>query len=149
MYDKQITKRRERTVFYTEICMWKCLIYRGIKKIDIAGGSCDFSMHIIFYVWKSIFSEKGIPQRHLCILEKSLIECEDYVRDYVFVIDFGTKIVRVGRTLNLIAGDGRMKKQNRDFEFDVLMANPPLWTLKKPHYFKIWVCYKCIWEISI
>ncbi len=42
------------------------------------------------------------------------------------MIDFGTKIVRVGRTLNLIAGDVRMKKQNRDFEFDVLMANPPL-----------------------
>lgn len=39
---------------------------------------------------------------------------------------FDTKIVHVGRTLNLIADDGRMKKQNRDFEFDVLVANPLL-----------------------
>lgn len=121
-------------------------------------------MHTIFHVWKSILAEKGIPQSHLFTLEKKPPECEDYVRDHVFAIDFDTKAVRVGRTLNLIAGDGRTnvihlntldydrwddftkdeewediyydgwkglrsmrrtKNQNRDFEFDVLMANPP------------------------
>ena len=83
-------------------------------------------MLIIFHVWKSILAEKGIPQSHLCILEKNLLECEDYVRDHVFMINFGTKVIRGSRTMNLITGDGGMKKQNRDFEFDVLMANSPL-----------------------
>ncbi|MCM1048255.1 MAG: SAM-dependent methyltransferase [Clostridiales bacterium] len=134
------------------------------KMIDTAAGSCGFPVHTIFHVWKSILNEKGIPQSHLFTLEKKPPECEDYVRDHVFAIDFDTKAVRVGRTLNLIAGDGRTnvmhlntldydrwddftkdeewediyydgwrglknmrktKNQNRDFEFDVLMANPP------------------------
>jgi type I restriction enzyme M protein len=86
------------------------------------------------------------------------------VQEKVFAIDFDEKAVRVGRTLNLIAGDGQtnvlhlntldyerwdektkdeawtdiygdgwkklrklraVKDQNRDFSFDILMANPP------------------------
>lgn len=132
--------------------------------IDTAAGSCGFPVHTIFHVWKSILEEKGIPQSHLFTLEKKPPECDDYVQKHVFAIDFDTKAVRVGRTLNLIAGDGRTnvlhlntldydrwdeftkdeewediyydgwkglrnmrktKNQNRDFAFDILMANPP------------------------
>lgn len=132
--------------------------------IDTAAGSCGFPVHTIFHVWKSILEEKGIPQSHLFTLEKKPPECEDYVQKHVFAIDFDMKAVRVGRTLNLIAGDGRTnvlhlntldydrwddftkdeewediyydgwkglrnmrktKNQNRDFLFDILMANPP------------------------
>lgn len=134
------------------------------KMIDTAAGSCGFPVHTIFHVWKSILKEKGIPQSHLFTTEKKPPECEDYVKENVFAIDFDTKAVRVARTLNLIAGDGRTnvmhlntldyerwddltkdeewediyhdgwkglramratKNQNRDFKFDILMANPP------------------------
>lgn len=134
------------------------------KMIDTAAGSCGFPVHTIFHVWKSILAEKGIPQSHLFTTEKKPPECEDYVKENVFAIDFDTKAVRVARTLNLIAGDGRTnvmhlntldyerwddltkdeewediyhdgwkglramratKNQNRDFKFDILMANPP------------------------
>ncbi|HIU10520.1 MAG TPA: N-6 DNA methylase [Candidatus Avidehalobacter gallistercoris] len=134
------------------------------KMIDTAAGSCGFPVHTIFYVWKQILAEKGIPQSHLFTTEKKPPECEDYVRKNVFAIDFDEKAVRVARTLNLIAGDGRTnvmhlntldyerwddvtkddawqdiyfegwsglrkmrakKDENRDFTFDILMANPP------------------------
>lgn len=134
------------------------------KMIDTAAGSCGFPVHTIFHVWKSILAEKGMEQSHLFTTEKKPPECEDYVRDNVFAIDFDEKAVRVARTLNLIAGDGRtnvmhlntldydrweevtkqeewsdiyyegwkglrslrkIKNQNRDFCFDILMANPP------------------------
>ena len=135
--------------------------------IDSASGSCGFPVHTIFYVWNNIYAEKGLPQSHLFTTERKLPECEEYVRDNVFAIDFDEKAVRVARTLNLIAGDGktnvmhlntldyerwndiikdgkwqdsygegwqkfrkhRAKKglvvENRDYEFDIVMANPP------------------------
>lgn len=134
------------------------------KMIDTAAGSCGFPVHTIFHVWKSILAEKGVEQSHLFTTEKKPPECEDYVKENVFAIDFDEKAVRVARTLNLIAGDGRTnvmhlntldydrwdevtkqedwediyydgwkglrslrktKGQNRDFNFDILMANPP------------------------
>lgn len=134
------------------------------KMIDTAAGSCGFPVHTIFYVWKSILAEKGIEQSHLFTTEQKPVECEDYVKENVFAIDFDNKAVRVARTLNLIAGDGRtnvlhlntldyerwndvisdedwdeiyhegwmglkkmrtVKGQNREFNFDILMANPP------------------------
>lgn len=75
--------------------------------IDTAAGSCGFPVHTMFYVWRSILSEKGINQSNLFTAEKKPPECEDYVREKVFAIDFDEKAVRVARTLNLIAGDGR------------------------------------------
>lgn len=132
--------------------------------IDTAAGSCGFPVHTIFYVWKQIMEEKGLSQSHLFTTEKKPPECEDYVTDHVFAIDFDEKAVRVARTLNLIAGDGRTnvmhlntldyerwdevtsddawqdiymqgwmglrkrrakKNENRDFKFDIVMANPP------------------------
>jgi len=132
--------------------------------IDTAAGSCGFPVHTIFHVWEKILEEKGLSKSHLFTLEEKPIECTDYVREKVFAIDFDEKAVRVGRTLNLIAGDGQTnvlhlntldwerwdeknddedwrdvyfegwkklkklktdKKSNRDFQFDILMANPP------------------------
>jgi type I restriction enzyme M protein len=132
--------------------------------IDTASGSCGFPVHAIFHVWKQIMKEEGLPISHLFTTEKKTPRCEDYVKSKVFGIDFDEKSVRVGRTLNLIAGDGetnvlhlntldfemwgeytkdedwqdtysqgwnRLRKlrshktSDKDFEFDVLLANPP------------------------
>ena len=132
--------------------------------IDTAAGSCGFPVHGIFHVWETIMKEEGLDKSHLFTTEKKPARCETYVQEKVFAIDFDEKAVRVGRTLNLIAGDGQTnvlhlntldyerwdqktkdqawtdiynegwkklrklqqpKDQNRDFGFDVLMANPP------------------------
>ncbi|MDR0233281.1 MAG: type I restriction enzyme HsdR N-terminal domain-containing protein, partial [Zoogloeaceae bacterium] len=132
--------------------------------IDTASGSCGFPVHGIFHVWEQIRRERGDSESHLFTTEKKGGRYEDYVREKVFAIDFDEKAVRVGRTLNLIAGDGQTnvlhlntldyerwdaktgdeqwldiygegwkrlrklradKTGNRDFCFDILMANPP------------------------
>jgi len=132
--------------------------------VDTAAGSCGFPVHAIFHVWQHIMADEGLPKSHLFTTEKKPARCEDYVRNKVFAIDFDEKTVRVGRTLNLIAGDGQtnvlhlntldyerwdektkdeawldvygegwkrlrklraVKDENRDFQFDILMANPP------------------------
>lgn len=132
--------------------------------IDTAAGSCGFPVHGIFHVWEQIMKEEGLTRSNLFTTDKKPARCEDYVRDKVFAIDFDEKAVRVGRTLNLIAGDGQTnvlhlntldyerwgekiqeeawldvygngwqklrklrtaKDNSRDFQFDVLMANPP------------------------
>lgn len=132
--------------------------------IDTAAGSCGFPVHTIFHVWENILKSKGLDKSHLFTLETKPAECIDYVQEKVFAIDFDEKAVRVGRTLNLIAGDGQTnvlhmntldyerwddrvndqdwqatyhkgwfklikhrteKNNNRDFAFDILMANPP------------------------
>lgn len=132
--------------------------------IDTASGSCGFPIHTCFYVWKNIYREKGIEASHLFTAEKKIPECEDYVKEKVFGIDFDEKSVRISKMLNLIAGDGHTnvlylnsidyehweewtkdeswydvyndgfkklkqlranKNENRDFNFDILMANPP------------------------
>jgi len=132
--------------------------------IDTAAGSCGFPVHTIFHVWEKIMKDEGIGKSHLFTTEKKPVRCETYVQKKVFALDFDEKAVRVGRTLNLIAGDGQTnvlhlntldyerwdeklkmksgrifmvkagkslrklraaKDQNRDFCFDILMANPP------------------------
>lgn len=132
--------------------------------IDTAAGSCGFPVHGIFHVWEQIMEAEGLSKSHLFTTERKPARCEDYVRNKVFAIDFDEKTVRVGRTLNLIAGDGQTnvlhlntldyerwdektkdeawldvygegwkrlrklratKDENRDFQFDILMANPP------------------------
>ena len=75
--------------------------------IDTAAGSCGFPVHGIFHVWEKIMQEEGFTKSHLFTTEKKPARCEDYVREKVFAIDFDEKAVRVGRTLNLIAGDGQ------------------------------------------
>ncbi|HAS3567706.1 TPA: N-6 DNA methylase [Vibrio cholerae] len=138
--------------------------------IDTASGSCGFPVHGIFHVWEQIRRDLGDPTDHLFTTQKKTGRYAKYVVDKVFGIDFDEKAVRVGRTLNLIAGDGQTnvlhlntldyerwfektgdnnnpgdrdwqdiygdgwkrlrklraaKNENRDFQFDVLMANPP------------------------
>ncbi len=132
--------------------------------IDTAAGSCGFPVHTIFHVWEQIMKEEGLDKSHLFTLETKPPRCIDYVQEKVFAIDFDEKAVRVGRTLNLIAGDGQTnvlhlntldydrwnektesqdwqdvyfngwkklrglraeKDSNQDFQFDILMANPP------------------------
>ena len=75
--------------------------------IDTAAGSCGFPVHAIFHVWEAIMQSEGLSKSHLFTAEKKPARCEDYVRNKVFAIDFDEKAVRVGRTLNLIAGDGQ------------------------------------------
>ena len=132
--------------------------------IDTAAGSCGFPVHGIFHVWEQIMQQEGLNLSHLFTTEQKSARCTDYVTNKVFAIDFDEKAVRVGRTLNLIAGDGQTnvlhlntldyerwdektkdedwldiygegwkklrklragKDSNRDFGFDILMANPP------------------------
>lgn len=125
---------------------------KGEYMIDTASGSCGFTVHTIFHLTGHLFENTEISQE----------EKEDVLK--VFGIDFDEKVVRVARTLNLIAGDGEtnvlhlntldydrwnettknpnwietygggykrlkeLKKDrdgNKDFMFDILMANPP------------------------
>lgn len=150
--------------YVIDMCVKMLNPHENETLIDTAAGSCGFPVHGIFHVWEKIMQEEGLTKSHLFTTEKKPARCEDYVREKVFAIDFDEKAVRVGRTLNLIAGDGQTnvlhlntldyerwderikteawldvygngwqklrklratKDQNRDFQFDVLMANPP------------------------
>ena len=75
--------------------------------IDTAAGSSGFTVHTIFYVWKTIRNAKGLEISENFTIEERTKEEADFVRDKVFAIDFDEKTVRVARTLNLIAGDGQ------------------------------------------
>ncbi len=125
---------------------------KGEYMIDTAAGSCGFTVHTIFYLTGHMFENADISQE----------EKDDVLK--VFGIDFDEKVVRIARTLNLIAGDGETnvlhlntldydrwnetvknpdwvmtygsgfkrlearKKEagsNKDFLFNILMANPP------------------------
>lgn len=163
------SRKGEKGQFFTpryviDMCIKMLNPKKSETMIDTASGSCGFPVHTIFYVWKNILAEKGIEQGYLFTTEKKPAECEDYVHRNVFGIDFDEKAVRVARTLNLIAGDGRTnvmhlntldyerwdgitkdeawqdiyfegwrglralrakKNENRDFNFDIVMANPP------------------------
>ena len=124
----------------------------GEYMVDTAAGSCGFTVHTIFQITGHLFQNTDISEE----------EKENVLK--VFGIDFDEKVVRVARTLNLIAGDGNTNVlhlnnldyerwnesiQNRDwlevygaglkrlealqkdkssykeFNFDILMANPP------------------------
>jgi len=129
--------------------------------IDTAAGSCGFPVHTIFYVWEHL-NPNG--NNSFSTEDKTPAQIK-YVQNNVFAMDFDLKAVRVGRTLNLIAGDGETnvielnsldyerweadypakpywkkyfskgfdnlldlradKKSNKEFTFDLIMANPP------------------------
>lgn len=73
--------------------------------IDTACGSCGFTVHTLFNVWKKL-KHDGKAQFSNFSNQKPTPEQKEYV-DKVFGIDFDEKSVRVARTLNMIAGDGR------------------------------------------
>jgi len=124
----------------------------GEYMIDTAAGSCGFPVHTIFKITGHLFQNTDIPEEEKANVLK------------VFGIDFDEKVVRVARTLNLIAGDGNTnvlhlnnldfdrwnetignrdwlevyggglkrlevlqkdKSSYKEFNFDILMANPP------------------------
>ena len=68
--------------------------------IDTASGSCGFPIHTCFYVWREIYKELRLEASHLFTAEKKIAECEDYVREKVFGIDFDERSVRVSKMLN-------------------------------------------------
>ena len=72
------------------------------KMIDTAAGSCGFPMHSIFHVWKQLNPDAY----NLFTTRRRKTEETEYVQNNVFGIDFSEKSVRVGRMLNIIAGDG-------------------------------------------
>ncbi|MCK5040048.1 MAG: N-6 DNA methylase [Candidatus Aenigmarchaeota archaeon] len=130
--------------------------------IDTACGSCGFTVHTLFNVWKKL-ENNGKAHFHNFSNQKLTSEQKKCV-EKVFGIDFDEKSVRVARTLNMIAGDGRTnvlhlntldytrweeklkdrewsrtylegfyrlldlakdRKNPKEFNFDLLMANPP------------------------
>lgn len=70
--------------------------------IDTAAGSCGFPMHAVFHVWKEL--NPSAPNL-FTTQERTDAEIE-YVQNKVFGIDYSESSVRVGRMLNIIAGDG-------------------------------------------
>jgi type I restriction enzyme M protein len=124
----------------------------GEHMVDTAAGSCGFPVHTIFQITGHLFQNTDISEEEKGNVLK------------VFGIDFDEKVVRVARTLNLIAGDGNtnvlhlnnldydrwgetinnrewlevygaglkrlevLRKDTnsyKEFNFDILMANPP------------------------
>ena len=68
---------------------------RTESMIDTASGSCGFPVHTFFQVTDSPLTNTETSESD-----------KQYMRENVFGIDFDEKVVRVARTLNLIAGDG-------------------------------------------
>ena len=135
-----------------DMCVKMLNPQKGEHMIDTASGSCGFPVHTIFKITGKLFSNADIPED----------EKDNILK--IFGIDFDEKVVRVARTLNLIAGDGntnvlhlntldydrwkttitsrdwlsvygngleRLEKLQKkpdsykEFNFDILMANPP------------------------
>lgn len=146
--------RGEKGQYFTprhviDMCVKMLNPQKGESMIDTAAGSCGFPVHVIFYLFDSLFY--GLTE-----------DDKEYV-EKIFGIDFDEKVVRVARTLNLIAGDGNtnvlhlnsldydrwgenfgnrnwletyskglknleklsMDKGYKNFNFDILMTNPP------------------------
>ncbi len=162
------SSKGEKGQFFTpryviEMCVRMLNPKKDEKMIDTACGSSGFPVHTIFNVWDKMADEEGRPKGELFSLDQKPAAYTDYVRENIFGIDFDEKVVRVARTLNLIAGDGhtnvlhlntldydrwdetskqkdwlrtysegfwrledlRRGKDYREFNFDIVMANPP------------------------
>jgi len=79
----------------------------GEYMVDTASGSCGFPVHTIFKITGHLFQNTDISEE----------EKENVLK--VFGIGFDEKVVRVARTLNLIAGDGNtnvLHLNNLDYE---------------------------------
>ena len=149
-----------------DMCVLMLNPKRGEYMIDTAAGSCGFPVHTIFKLTDNLFTNTGIPDGYEEDVEK------------IFGIDFDEKTVRVARTLNLIAGDGKSnvlelntlnymrwnertkdrnwqrtydegferlerlrvdKNHNKQFKFDLLMANPPFaGAIKEGHILQLY-----------
>jgi len=91
---------------------------KGEYMIDPASGSCGFPVHTIFKITGHLFENVEISDK----------EKEDVLK--IFVIDFDEKVVRVARTLNLIAGDGEtnvLHLNTLDYDRWNEIVNNPEW----------------------
>jgi len=73
--------------------------------IDTAAGSCGFTVHTLFNVWNKL-KNQGKANFHNFSNQRLTTEQIEYTSK-VFGIDFDEKSVRVAKTLNMIAGDGK------------------------------------------
>lgn len=73
--------------------------------IDTACGSCGFTVHTLFNVWNKLVNQWK-ANFHNFSNQNLTYEQKEFVT-HVFGIDFDEKSVRVARTLNMIAGDGK------------------------------------------
>jgi type I restriction enzyme M protein len=88
-----------------DMCVYMINPHSDEYMIDTACGSCGFTVHTLFNVWNKLVNN---GQAHFSNFsnQKLTQEQRKYV-DKVFGIDFDEKSVRVARTLNMIAGDGK------------------------------------------
>ncbi|MFZ5392285.1 MAG: N-6 DNA methylase [Patescibacteria group bacterium] len=88
-----------------DMCVYMMNPQANEYMIDTACGSCGFTVHTLFNVWQKLVNQ---GKAHFANFsnQKLTSEQKNYV-DKVFGIDFDEKSVRVARTLNMIAGDGR------------------------------------------
>jgi len=84
--------------------------------IDTAAGSCGFPVHGIFHVWEQIMKEEGLNKSHLFTLDYERWDEKTKDEDWTDIYGEDWKKLRKLRT---------GKDSNRDFGFDILMANPP------------------------
>ncbi|MBL0690881.1 MAG: N-6 DNA methylase [SAR324 cluster bacterium] len=73
--------------------------------IDTACGSCGFTVHTLFNVWNKLVSKGKAEFSNFS--NKKLVKAQKNYVSHVFGIDFDERSVRVSRTLNMIAGDGK------------------------------------------
>jgi type I restriction enzyme M protein len=88
-----------------DMCVYMINPQSDEKMIDTACGSCGFTVHTLFNVWAKLVNQ-GKANFHNFSNQKLTTEQRDFVNN-VFGIDFDEKSVRVARTLNMIAGDGK------------------------------------------
>ncbi len=101
-----------------DMCVKMLNPQKGEYMIDTASGSCGFPVHTIFQLTGHLFENTEISQE----------EKEDVLK--VFGIDFDEKVVRVARTLNLIAGDGEtnvLHLNTLDYDRWSEIINTPEW----------------------
>lgn len=88
--------------YIIDMCVKMLNPKRDEKMIDTAAGSCGFPMHSTLHVWKQINPQAD----NLFTTSKRTVSEKLYVQNNVFGIDYSENSVRVGRMLNIIAGDG-------------------------------------------
>ncbi len=101
------SQKAEKGQFFTpryviDMCVKMMNPTENDAMIDTASGSCGFPMHTIFHVWN-----KMNPGKHNFVNTKRGRREKEYVNEKVFAIDFDEVCVRVGKMLNIIAGDGK------------------------------------------
>ncbi len=130
-----LNQKKEMSQFFTpryviDMCVKMLNPTSKEKMIDTAAGSCGFPMHTIFHVWEEL--NPSAP--NLFTTTNRTQTEQDYVRDNVFGIDFSEPSVRIGRMLNIIAGDGHtniIELNTLDFlRWDDEYVHNPEWLAK-------------------